>query len=64
MLHSDLFPEFGCDGELIEIPDQCTDAVTVRYCAVCWTEFRWALSNPRWVDVIYPGMKMSMDWQT
>jgi len=33
MLHSDLFPEFGCDGELIEIPDQCTDAVTVRYCA-------------------------------
>jgi hypothetical protein len=20
MLHSDLFPEFGCDGELIEMP--------------------------------------------
>ena len=26
MLHSDLFPEFGCDGELIELPNRiaCT----------------------------------------
>ena len=24
MLHSDLFPEFGCDGELIELPERST----------------------------------------
>lgn len=64
MLQSDLFPEFGCDGELIELPERCTDALAVRYCAVCWTEFRRALNNPSWVDVIYPGMKLSMDWRT
>ena len=46
-LHSDLFPEFGCDGELIEIPGRCTDAATVRYCAVCWTEFSWSLRPTR-----------------
>jgi hypothetical protein len=55
--HSDLFPEFGCNGELIEMPDRCTDTGTVRYCAVCWTEFRWALANATWVEAVYPGMK-------
>jgi len=29
MLHSDLFPEFGCDGELIELPERSTQLLTV-----------------------------------
>lgn len=33
MLHSDLFPEFGCDGELIELPERCTQVLTVTQCA-------------------------------
>jgi hypothetical protein len=46
------------------MPDRCTDAATIRYCAEGWTEFKWALANPTWVEVIYPGMKTSMDWRT
>jgi len=30
MRHTDLFHEFGCDGELIEVPDRCTDAATAH----------------------------------
>ena len=30
MLHSDLFPEFGCDGELIELPERRTKMLTVK----------------------------------
>lgn len=36
MLHSDLFdlfPEFGCDGELIELPERCSQVLTVAQCA-------------------------------
>jgi len=62
MLHSDLFPEFGCDGALIEIPERCTPRVTFSRCAKCWTEFSYALDDPKWVTVVYPGMKRSIDW--
>lgn len=63
MLHSDLFPEFGCDGELIELPERCTELLTVSLCAKCWTEFSYVPDDSRWVKVVYPGMKRSMDWQ-
>src|SRR5215469_1154227 len=41
MLHSDLFPEFGCDGELIDLPEQSTRMLTVKRCEKCWTELVW-----------------------
>ena len=57
MLHSDLFPEFGCDGELIEIPERSTQMLTVERCEKCWTELSWVADDDRWVGVVYPGMK-------
>jgi hypothetical protein len=64
MLHSDLFPEFGCDGELMELPERCTQLLTITRCAKCWTELSWIADDGRWVNVVYPGMKQSMDRQT
>ena len=61
MLHSDLFPELGCDGELIELPERCTQLLTVKRCATCWTELSWVADDGRRVFVVYPGMKLSMD---
>ena len=61
MLHSDLFPEVGCDGELIELPERCIQPLTVKRCAKCWTEFlSWRADDGRWVSVVYPGIKQSM----
>jgi hypothetical protein len=57
MLHSDLFPEFGCDRELIEIPELCTQILTVTWCERCGTELSWVADDGRWVNVVYPGMK-------
>ena len=64
MLHSDLFLEFGCEGELIEVPERCTQLITVKRCAKCWTELGWVADDGRWVTVVYPEMKQSMDWPT
>ena len=64
MLHSDLFPEFGCDGELIKLPERCTQILTVTQCAKCWTELSWVADDGHWVTVVYPGIKLSMDWLT
>jgi hypothetical protein len=64
MLHSHLFPEHDCNGELIELPDRCTEKLTVTRCDVCWTELSWRVDEPSWVTVVYPGMKRSMDWRT
>jgi len=60
MLHSDLFPEFGCDGELIEIPERSTQMLTVKRCEKCWTELSWVADDDRCVGVVYPGMKRSI----
>jgi hypothetical protein len=30
VLHSDLFPDFGCDGELVELPERWTQLLTVE----------------------------------
>ena len=64
MLHSDLFPELGCNGELIEITERCTQLLTVKHCTKCWTELSWLADDGRLVTVVYPGMKLSMDWLT
>ena len=62
MLHSDLFPDFGCDGELIEIPERCTQMLTVKWCEKCGTEFSWVADDEHWVNVVYPGMKEPIDF--
>ena len=62
--HSDLFPEFGCNGELVELPERCTPTLTVRMCVLCWTEFSYVPDDGKWVNVVYPGMRQSLDWPT
>ena len=64
MLHSDLIPEFGCDGELIDLPEQSTKILTVKRCEKCWTELSWIADDERWVKVVYPGMKKSVGCRT
>jgi hypothetical protein len=61
MLHSDLFPAFGCDGELIEIPERSTQMVTVKWCEKCGTELSWVADEEHWVTVVYPGMNEPLD---
>jgi len=61
MLHSDLFPEFGCDGELIVIPERSTQLVTVKRCEKCETELSWVADDQHWVTVVYPGMNEPID---
>jgi len=56
MLHSDLFPKFGCDGQLIELPELCTQILTVKWCEKCGTEFSWIADDEHWINVVYPGM--------
>ena len=63
MLHSDLFPEFGCDGELIDLPEQSTRMLTVKRCEKCWTELSWVADDGRWVKVVHPGMTEPIDEQ-
>jgi hypothetical protein len=60
-LHSDLFPEFGCDGELIEVLERSTQLVTVKRCGKCETELIWVADDEHWVRVVYPGMKEPID---
>jgi hypothetical protein len=57
MLHSDLFPAFGCDGELIELPERSTQGITVKFCEKCETELIWVASDDRWLTVVCPRMK-------
>jgi len=61
MMHSDLFPDFGCDGKLIEIPERSTQLITVKLCAKCGTELSWVADDEHWVTVVYPGMKEPID---
>jgi len=61
MLHSHLHPAFGCNGELIDLPERSTQVLTVKRCVKCWTELSWIADDGRWVKVVYPGMKESMD---
>src|SRR5262249_54890368 len=47
MLHSNLHPAFGCDGELIDLPERSTRVLTVKRCVKCWTELSWIADDGR-----------------
>lgn len=55
MLHSDIFPEHDCSGELIELPEDEPTHVHFAQCR-CGTEFTFAPDSD-WVTVVYPGMR-------
>ena len=59
MLHSDLFPEFPCVGELIPVETLSTGNICVLWCSGCGTEFTF--TNCEWVTVVYPGMKSDLE---
>jgi hypothetical protein len=58
VLHSDLFPEFPCDSELVSVEALSTEKVRLFWCSGCGTEF--TLTNCQWVMVVYPGMKLDL----
>ena len=62
MRHNELDREFPCDGALIAT-QQSTETLTVMWCLVCSTEYRYEPDSD-WVTVIYPGMRLSLDWRT
>ena len=59
MRHSDLFPEFGCTGELIPLPEWSTRRVRTHLCSACGTEIRLS-PNSRLATVVYPGMRSKL----
>ena len=59
MLHSDLFPEFPCDSELIPVEALSTERVRLLLCSGCGTEFTYT-PDGEWVVVVYPGMKSDL----
>ena len=60
MLHSDLFPEFPCDSELIAVEALSTEKICVLWCSGCGTEFLYT-PDCEWVTVVYPGMKSDLE---
>ena len=59
VLHSDLFPEFPCDSELIPVKALSTKRVQLLWCSGCGTETSYA-PDCEWVWVVYPGMKLDL----
>jgi hypothetical protein len=41
MLHSELFPEFPCDSELIPVEALSTERICVLWCSGCSTEITY-----------------------
>jgi hypothetical protein len=60
VLHSDLFPEFPCDGELIPMEELSTQRLRVLWCSGCGTEFTYT-PDCSWITVVYPGMKSDLE---
>jgi hypothetical protein len=60
MLHSDLFPEFRCDSELIPVEALSTEKICLLWCSGCGTEFTYT-PDCDWVTVVYPGMKSDLE---
>jgi hypothetical protein len=60
VLHSDLFPEFPCDSELIPVEALSTKRVHLLWCSGCGTEITYAPDRER-VGVVYPGMKSDLE---
>ena len=59
MFHSDLFPEFPCDGELIPVKALSIERRWLYWCSGCGTEFTFT-PGCTWVWVVYPGMKSDL----
>jgi hypothetical protein len=60
VLHSDLFPEFPCDSELIPVEALSTKRVRFFWCPGCGTEFTYTPDCPL-ITVVYPGMKPDLE---
>jgi hypothetical protein len=60
MLHSDLFPEFPCDSELIPVEALSTERICLLWCSGCGTEITYT-PDWEWVWVVYPGMKTDLE---
>jgi DNA-directed RNA polymerase subunit RPC12/RpoP len=59
MLHSDIIPEHGCNGELVPVPGETTEGHGVYCCARCGTEFSFDLeAGSTWVTCVLPGMRI------
>lgn len=58
MLHSTLFPDFPCDGELVPIEGMSKKNESVFWCSSCGTEFTFFGCG--WVIIVYPGMKSDL----
>jgi hypothetical protein len=56
VLHSEILPEHGCGGELIELPEDEPTYVHFAQCARCGTEFTF-VPDSDWVTIVYPGMR-------
>jgi len=59
VLHSDLFPEFPCDSELIPVEALSTKRACLLWCSGCGTEITYT-PDCEWVWVVYPGMKSDL----
>jgi hypothetical protein len=59
MLHSDLFPEFPCVGELIPVEELSTEKICLLCCSGCGTELTYT-PDCDWAMVVYPGMKSDL----
>ena len=59
LLHSDFFPEFPCDRELIPVEALSKGRICLR-CSGCGTEFTYVPEH-EWVLVVYPGMKSDLE---
>jgi hypothetical protein len=62
MRHNELDREFPCNGDLIET-QQSSQMLTIAVCLECGTEYRY-VPDSTWVEVIYPGMRRSLNWET
>jgi hypothetical protein len=60
VLHSDLFPEFPCDSELIPVEALSTERFRLLRCSGCRTEFTYT-PDCEWVSVVYLGMKSDVE---
>ena len=60
VLHSDLFYDFPCDGELIPVEPLSTELGMLFWCSGSGTEFTFTPGST-WVWVVYPGMRSDLE---
>jgi hypothetical protein len=63
MRHTDIERAYPCDGELIELTNQCSETPTVSLCLSCGREFRYEPDSD-WVTIVLPGAQRSLDRPT